>query len=623
MLSDLRSLKTCAAVCCVIALTAGAEAAVINKEGIEHRILLSLPGAQMNPQLSFNSNGGYLITQDNTVDGTGLGIRVRKYYADFSGARGTMLANTTIKGDQRDGKVALLGNGGAVITWLTPHATGAKVAVRFLGPTGVFAGPETFVSSETAWAHYDPAVAVLKDDSVVIAWTSMDQDGHMQGIYAQRFSNTGLKLGNEIKVAQTSLFNQRSAAVSGLSNGNFVVTWVSEHQRSPNSFDVYGRIFTSVGAPVGGEFRITTSDNVCANPVIGSLQDNGFVVAWSERKFNPGPDGWDIRVRTFDLSGQPQLHEQTVNQKIRGDQYVPGLATLNGKIFLIWTSMGQDGFDEGVFGRVMDYAGVFETAEFQINTTTLSKQVQPTITSDGIDTFVVAWSSFTGMAASYDLFAQRYTLNVAATLPAPIPPFLAALSQKKIAVTWPDFLGENVEHYEIFVDGSTTPIKTTEMYLLVENANWAPGSQHQVTMSYTLKDGRRSPASEASVVTTWGTDSNADGLPDDWQRIYWGVQGNWSMAFADPDEDGATNFQEFLAGTNPLDRTSVLETKLSSREQGIYLEWNTQPGSVYQVQVSTDLNVWADFGAVRFAPSSQDAIPAGAAGSYYRVIRLR
>jgi hypothetical protein len=82
MLIKLRSLKTHAAVGCLIALTGQAGAAVINKDGSEHRILFSLPGPQMKPQLSFNAAGGYLITQDNTVDGLGLGIRARKYFAD-------------------------------------------------------------------------------------------------------------------------------------------------------------------------------------------------------------------------------------------------------------------------------------------------------------------------------------------------------------------------------------------------------------------------------------------------------------------------------------------------------------------------------------------------------------
>jgi len=64
---------------------------------------------------------------------------------------------------------------------------------------------------------------------------------------------------------------------------------------------------------------------------------------------------------------------------------------------------------------------------------------------------------------------------------------------------------------------------------------------------------------------------------------------------------------------------------LSAREQGLYLEWNTEAGGVYQVQVTSDFKAWQDVGGRRFSPSLSDALPvqAPAAGQYYRVIRLR
>jgi hypothetical protein len=51
-----------------------------------------------------------------------------------------------------------------------------------------------------------------------------------------------------------------------------------------------------------------------------------------------------------------------------------------------------------------------------------------------------------------------------------------------------------------------------------------------------------------------------DGIPASWRERFFGVQfavDDRAMAVADPDQDGAINYQEFLAGTNPLDSKSV------------------------------------------------------------------
>jgi len=50
-----------------------------------------------------------------------------------------------------------------------------------------------------------------------------------------------------------------------------------------------------------------------------------------------------------------------------------------------------------------------------VNTTAISQQMQPVVTSDGVNQFLAVWTSYTGTPNSFDLFAQRY-LNVAALI---------------------------------------------------------------------------------------------------------------------------------------------------------------------------------------------------------------
>jgi hypothetical protein len=618
-------------------------------QGSEYPMAGLLAGDQVFPQIAINSSGGYFVWQDNVTDGDGLGISARRLNSNLSGTLGVFRVNEQGTGDQQNPKVALLKNGGAVFVWQggTIHS---RIYARFVNPDGTFATGDLLSNSYVQGSQIDPVVTGLADGNVVVIWSSFGQDGDLYGVFGQRFSSTGSKIGPEFQVNQSIQNNQRSSAVAASANGGFLVVWISERFRGtafntgPSNLpepdgssglliydvDVNARSYDAAGNPKGDEFKVNSMGNLCANPVVGVTPDDRLLVAWSGKAnkvtiaTSQPPDGWDIFGRVFGPDLEPTGPDFRINSYTYGDQFRPQVASLGQSHFVVWTSLGQDGSREGVYGQVFSSTGAEIGPELRVNTITVSQQIFPTVASDGDRRFLAVWSRFVGGQASFDLFAQRYAADRA--LPVPSTPYVSALSQSKLSVTWQELAGFNVDHYELYMDSNTSPVSVTNN--LWTASGLIAGSTHSFKLAYQLSDGRRSALSAPSSGTTWSEDESLDGLPDDWQGQYWGPNpSTWPSPQADSDGDGASNLQEFLAGTDPTDPNSVLRVQLVYTAQGAQLRWNSQPGLMYQVQVSQTLGAtsWTNVGTQRFAAGTADSTLLNGTSdtAYYRVMRLR
>ncbi len=636
--------------CCSALLLAGGSlgAGTFARQGAEFRMTSPLRGDQVFPHVSLGAGGGYVVWHDNATDGDGTGISARRVDAGLSGVLGVFRVNSVGTADQEKPQVAVLQDGGAAFVWQGGANGKQKIYARFVKPDGTFRSADLQVNTYAGGFQIEPAVATLQDGGAVVVWNSFGQDGSMLGVYGQRFSATGQKVGAEFAVNQYTEFNQRSATVAGLPGGRFLVAWVCESPLGQTVFDttptggysgsdagvplhdvaILARCFSATGEPEGDEFQVSSSAVLAANPAISVAEDGSMLVAYSGRKAQlpvgaQSTDRWDVYGRLLQADGTPLSAEFTINTRLRGDQYAPRLARVGGRFFAVWTTVGQDGSYEGVCGRAVEANGP-AGGEVFVNTTTAMQQMHPAVASDAQDACVVTWTSFTGGEGSFDLFAQRVALAPAVPLAAPAAPFAFAVSETELSVTWAEVTGYDIAAYELYIDGATTPVDVQGTHYLAEN--FMPASQHTFRLAYRLVDGSRSEVSTAATGRTWGLDRNRDGLPDDWQASSWPeLTAQPPGKDDDTDGDGASNLAELLAGTNPADPNSVMRLEMKASTQGWWLDWNVQPGGVYQVQVSSNLGSWTDVGAQRFAPGTTDSIPVDGAQSVsmYRVIRIR
>ena len=638
--------KTLGAIMLAMLLPGAVVAQVTNyyaPQGGEYYPIGSPLGDQDNSSVAVSTNGGYIVWQDQISDQDGLGLSFIALDATYSPILSSGHVNSITAGDQENGQVGLLKGGGAVFAWQGGQQGFQHVFARFLNvkTNGSYAfgtNSDIMVNTTTNYFQQDPALTVLTSSNVVVTWSSWGQDNAdgLRGVYAQILSPTGQKIGSEFVVNQFNQWNQRTPSVASFPNGNFMITWVSEKETSSmsvgstgvasgyDSVDIYARLFNSTGVALGNEFRVNTGTNICANPVVSAASDNSYTFAWSELNPSNTVNGWDIVSRSFSSSGVGGSTHFVNSQKYY-NQYQPRIASAGTDFMVVWTSDNQDGSREGVYSQFLRNDGALEGVETRVNTSILNSQKFPAVGSDGLGKFLVTWSTYNAYPAGMDLAVQRYGTTLQ-PLNAPSTPSVIALENSTFSAAWPPVAGFNVNSYQLYIDGAAVDVPTNHWSNATNyNYYFAPYSTHTFQLGYILVDGRISPLSGISTNTASGPTAYPYGLPVDWETKYYGSNSaNWVSAstILGP---GVTAGMVFGWGGNPKDQSTWLRQTITHNAQGVYLNWNTIPGGVYQVlSSSSPAGPWSNFGSARFASSSSDSMYLGTTGQgFFKIVRNR
>jgi len=608
--------------------------------GTEYDIIGPKKGSQDASAVALGANKGAVVWQDNQVDSDGLGIGMQWLNQSGSPSFSSFRVNETEAGNQERPRVAMLPGDGAVVVWQGGSEVDTDIYARFLSADGTFLTSEIKVNTYTELLQIDPDVAVLSDGSVVVVWASFNQDGSYQGVYGQRFSSNGVKVGNEFQVNQYTLNNQRNPSVAALTGGGFVVAWVSEKpsqlqinnqltpvdggtwvQQITNNIEINARRYDASGVAVANEFRVDNGGQVCSSPRVCGREDGGFSVVWNQ---NVKGEDWDIYARSYDANTTALSSAFIVNIDVDGKQHHPMAVAAGNQLFVVWTSIKNDSYWDDIKGRFIGLASAGSELEMMVNTQYLSIQNQPSLGMNRAGQALVVWTTFVGGVNSGDLRAQRYNSNQ--PLPAGPTPVVAGRDSNSITVSWSDVVGLGVDAYFVSVDGIAGVIQVDGNTKQTIVSGLQPGTTYTCRVIYRVSDGRVSPQSNPSSGRTYGVDSNGDGIPDEWQIANWGSNpSKWGAANEDSDGDGLTNYQEFLAGTDPRDAASNLKTQVQIIQGALYFKWNTVTGKVYQVQFSTDFQNWANVGAQRLATSGEDSvfIEQGSGIGFYRIVLVR
>ncbi|MGY4361496.1 hypothetical protein ACVW0J_007989 [Bradyrhizobium sp. i1.7.7] len=348
-------------------------------------------------------------------DASGSAVHAQLYAADGSKVGGEFLVNTQTNGSQASPVVTGLSNGGFVVSWQDQNSTSGDIKAQIYGANGAPVGGEFLINSVTANNQNTPAITGLPNGGFVVAWTN--QGSVAPDIKAQVYDANGAKVGSEFLVNSASAnFDQERASIATLSNGDFVVTW---NDFRTGNWEVRGQVFhpgASGATKVGSEFTVDTAYyNSRMVAGVTGLANGNFVISFEDTS-------GEIRAQVFTAGGSKVGSEFQVNTQTGGNQGFSSITALTGGGFVVtWSDEGTaDGSGSGIKAQVYDTAGNKIGGEYIVNSQTNSYQYYPTVSALANGGFVISWQDFSqtlGDNSSYGITAQVFNLSNAPTAP--------------------------------------------------------------------------------------------------------------------------------------------------------------------------------------------------------------
>lgn len=234
-------------------------------------------------------------------------------------------------------------------------------------------------------------------------------------IFAKLFDTNGEIVGAQFLVNTFQGNRQQAPEVAALSNGNFIVMWITQATIMGDSFGIAGQLFTEEGNKIGSEFLVNTfTDGIERQIDITATANGGFFATWETTNFEQGNEITTAIVgQLFNENGIKIGNEFLVNTQTNGNQSGPVIADLGDVGYVItWQTNEHSGDNnfQGVIGQIFDNSGNKSGGEFIVNTINDGNQFSASISSFANSDFIITWTSADPLSGTnvFNIAAQRF-----------------------------------------------------------------------------------------------------------------------------------------------------------------------------------------------------------------------
>lgn len=390
---------------CLVLLEYASAAEQAPPAGTEFRVNNYKRGPQYYPDVAALRNGQFVVVwrHRNRIHGKRYNKKGRQVGEEFLVSRKRIAGHPS---------VTPLADGGFLVVW--EAVTGDRGFGRQFNSRGAPAGNEFRIKPVHRSFMSYPNAAGLRFGGFVVAWSQWVGE-----VYLQRYGIDGRPLGERQHVTDNDEYNDGEVfttppSVTALANGEFVVVWAGGQDRDRG---IYGRLYSASGHPASGPFKVSTftGNRSQRAPEVSALTNGGFVVVWVSRQ-----DGSraGIFARRFGSKGQPKGDEFQVNTHWKGWQVEPSVAGLNDGGFIVtWldTSSPTDTIRAQRYGS----GGRPKRPEFVVGSQIRDDEKEsPAVSGLMGGGYVVVYSA-TGYGFG-DVFGVRYEGRVTVQLPSEI-----------------------------------------------------------------------------------------------------------------------------------------------------------------------------------------------------------
>jgi len=379
----------------------------------ETRVNTTTFANQQYPAISMNASGNFVVAWiDETGDASDREIQAQRFNSSGQPLGSEFRVNTTTSQIQEHPDVAIDPNGNFVVVWrgVSPEDGSFHIYGQRYDSSGNQLGSEFQINDISEAPNYYPVVAMDRNGNFTVVWGQLTMDGRGTPINARRYDNFGSPLGSPFRVDTQVKSNQSRPAIAMNESGSFIIVWTNPFQDGDVD-GVYAQKFDNSGNFQEDTFLVnTTTPGYQNDPSVAMDSSGNFLIAWTDLPSLSSNS--NIYAQRFNSSGSSVGSEFRVNTHTDNGQWSPEVGMgPSGNFIITWQSALQDGIDYGIFAQKYNRDGTSQGSEFQVNTETYGPQARPDVAVAANGSYRITWESHAQDGSMYGIYMENGQLE--------------------------------------------------------------------------------------------------------------------------------------------------------------------------------------------------------------------